>query len=805
MPRTPRHPCPRTVATSGAAVWTVLVGVALLTLVLALGPGRADAFGTVNGFFGQNGEHERITRAALACPAGTPSDGSCFEPLSVTQLGGEPGGAFGAVGIPDFPPPSGAEAHCDDGDFLDPALYPRVARYPRTRADANAALMACRTELGSRFRQGRDAAPSLLDANDRIVAAQVDLSSSSCTFLGGISGRAKCEVFDGFGRSLHGVQDFYAHSNWSDDPVPAADVTVLNPPGMGRKVVSPFLDFRLTGPPSIPARLITGCFSVYEKGLSAVDGCRSGLRRTPRVRHNELNKDQGTIDPVTGAATAPTTIRGQAGSDFSNAVSLAIADTRRQWSDLRAEIVRLNGPKRGNLIICALTRDNPLRDCQGRKLAIVVDSSGSNTTNDPRDLRIAAAAEFNAGLTSAAEAGPGGRPDRSAVIDFDDSARVVSPLGDPDAASFAGIDSSGGTSIAAGVNLGVDELTRDPADPTANRSGIVVLTDGEDSDRAILIAAIARAASLGIRVSVGFLSPPANPVPSSAGRAQAATLQIARAHQATSPPPADLVAAIVASGGVFSTIDSAGAQRAFVSLVEGRGATNLDDPNGADDGGPLASGVSTTAVASPGGDTDTFSYEATRGRVLTLRVRALSGQGLAVRVRDVGAGSTLIATRTRSDGVAGIIGRFRRSRLVEVDVAGSGAGGPYSVELVEAGGDLLGTPRADRLRCRARITYVSGGAGADRITCGPGSDMISGGPGADSISAGAGDDIILVGARDRHRGTERISGGPGNDIVEFEKGRPRTVQLPRGRGVVISGHARFELRGVEAVLFGRRR
>lgn len=768
-------------------------------------PAQAGAFGTVNGFFGQNGEHERMTRAALACPAGTPSNGTCFEPVSMTQIAGEGSfaGAYGSVGIPDFVPPAGAEAHCDDGDFLDTALFPKVKRYPQTRAEADKALLTCRTELSRRFRQGRDAAPALLDPNDRIVPRHVDIApGNSCTFLGGISGRAKCDVFDGFGRSLHGVQDFYSHANWSDDPVPAADVTARNPPGMGMKVVSPFLDFRLVGPPAIPAGLITGCFSVHEKNLTPVDGCRSGLRRTQRVRHKELNKDEGTIDPVTGAATAPTTVRGKVGSNFANAVAVAIADTRRQWADLRAEIVRLNGPKRGNLIVCALTRDDPLKDCQGRKLAIVVDSSGSNTENDPGNLRITAAAAFNAGLTSAAEAGPGGRPDRSATVDFDDSARVISALGDPDAASFAGIDSSGGTNIGSGVNLAIGELTRDPADPTANRAGIVVLTDGEDSDRAALIAAIGRATSLGIRVSFGFLSPPTNPVTAQRSHPD----QVVGRHQAPSPPPADLVAAIVASGGVFSTIDSAQAQQAFVALVEARGATNLDDPNGADDGGPLASGVSTTAVAAAGGDVDTFSFGATRGRLLTIRVRALAGQPLALVVRDVGRGSRVLSARTGADAVAAVSGRLRTSRLVEIDVRSRGAGGPYAVELAEQGVDLLGTRGADRLRCQPTITFVAGLGGADRITCGPGDDMIAGGPGADTIAAGAGDDIVLVAARDAHRGTERIAGGPGTDAVAFERGRRRSVTIPAGRPAAVqSGRARFELRGVEVVLFGVRR
>ncbi|MBJ7456510.1 MAG: VWA domain-containing protein [Thermoleophilia bacterium] len=764
---------------------------AFAAAALALVPAQAGAFGTIYGL-GQNGEHEKITRAALACPAGTPSDGNCFEPVSVTQIAGKEGvlGGYGGVGAPDIVPPAPAPAHCDDGDFLDRGDSPRG--YGQTRGQADEALVSCRNELLRRFREGRDAASQLLGADGQIIGSEVD--STRCTFVGNLSGDAKCDVFDGFGRALHGVQDFYSHSNWSDGPV--SKVSARNPPGMGQTTVVPLLNFRLIGPPPIPDALITGCFSVFEKGLSPTDGCLSNnIPPIPRVRHKELNKDEGDIDPVTGEATDPTTIRGKQGTNFARAVGLAIADTRRQWSDLRAEIIVKEGPKRGNLMICALTRDDPLKDCQGRKLGIVIDSSGSNTTTDPSNLRVTAAAAFNAGLVSAAEAGPGGRPDRSAVIDFDDGARIVSSLGDPDVASFAGIDSSGGTNIGAGVALAIEELTRDPADPTANRAGIVVLTDGE-SDRAALIAEINRASSLGIRISFGFLAPPATPVSS----------ERSSAHQSRPAPPADLVGAVIASGGVFSTIDSAAAQEAFVTLVGSRGATNLDDPNGADDGGPLAQGVSATGLASPPADTDTFSFQATRGRLLNLEVRTLAGQALAVSQRDVGGGTVLARTRTKADGTAGVRTRLRRSRLVEIDVSARGAGGPYSVQLTESGVDRLGTRRADRLSCPALPTYVEGRAGADNIVCGTGDDMIWGGPGADFIAASAGDDIVLVGSRDGHAGTEVIVGGPGTDIVEFETGRKRAVRIPPGRPVVVSvGRARFKLRGVETVLFGYRR
>ena len=786
---------------------------AILAAGLALMPSRAASFGTVySTTLNQNGEHERITRAALACPPGAPSDGTCFEPRSLTQLAGERG-SFGAVGIPDAPPPSPAPAHCDDGDFLDASLYPRIATYPRSRADANRALVACRNEFRKRIRESLAAGPALLDAADRIIPAQVDLTGA-CSFLGGFAGRAKCNVFDGFGRALHGVGDFYAHSNWADARVPAAAVTAANPPGVGGTSIAPFMNLRASATPAINPLLITGCFSLYEKGLSPVDGCLAGRKRIPRVHHADLNKDAGTIDPVTGAATAPTTPRGAVSGNFANAVRLAIADTRRQWADWRAEIALSQGAtpqgaRRAALIICAMTRDNPVRDCQARKLAIVVDSSGSNTTTDPQNLRVAAAARFNASLITAAAAGPGGAADRSAVIDFDDGARVISPLADPSLASFAGIDSDGGTNIASGVNLGIDELTRDPSDPTGSRAGIVVLTDGEDSDLSALTTAINRATALGIRVNFGFLSPPSNPVPTSprlleAGEVAEAGEAIARSENQSSAPSPDLVSAILASGGVYSTINSATAQRAFVDLVIRRGSTNLDDPNGADDGGPLVSGAGSSGLASAPADTDTFSYAGTRGRLGTMRVRALAGQQLSVTLRDVRGGSRMLSARTRSGSVT-IQSRLRRSRVAEVDIQSRGAGGPYAIDFVEAGRDLLGNNRANRLRCRNVVTYVEGRGGNDRITCGSGADMIVPGPGRDIVAAGRGDDIILVGRRDRHRGVESINGGPGTDVVEFEGGRRRTVRLSTGRAVVRNGAARYRLTGVEVVLFGRRR
>ena len=164
-------------------------------------------------WLGQKTEHERITRAALACAAGTKSSGDCFEPRSIAQLAGS-SGTLGAVGAPDaFPFDEPAPAHCDDADFFDSAAYSYGTPYKISRGAATFTLQVCIAHMQLRFEQGKAAAEELLDSGNRIIRSEVDLSGKKdCTFTPSFKGRAKCNVFDGFGRILHGVQDFYSHS-----------------------------------------------------------------------------------------------------------------------------------------------------------------------------------------------------------------------------------------------------------------------------------------------------------------------------------------------------------------------------------------------------------------------------------------------------------------------------------------------------------------------------------------------------------------------------------------------------------------
>jgi hypothetical protein len=53
------------------------------------------------------------------------------------------------------------------------------------------------------------------------------------------------------------------------------------------------------------------------------------------------------------------------GSNFAKAVAGAIEETRRQWRDFRAELEARYGAERASLMVCALSHDDPTRECRG--------------------------------------------------------------------------------------------------------------------------------------------------------------------------------------------------------------------------------------------------------------------------------------------------------------------------------------------------------------------------------------------------------------------------------------------------------
>lgn len=563
-----------------------------------------------------------ITRRALRCADGAKSDGICFEPKSLDQLAGVVGNN-GAVGSPDTLPPEGPEAHCDDADFLD------IPNYPQSRESATAALQRCVTFLRTRFIQGINGAGRMVDADKKLITREITIGglAGSCVFnhratTDDTASVAKCVALEGLGRALHGTEDFYAHSNWADQPDPNRSISVVNPPGLGNTSPAPFLDLRSTNNITslVPRNLTTGCFNVAEmlpgNGGTGSFGCRN------RIAHLNLNKDHGVI-PLEGAITADgnDVPRNAVDGNFRAAVLGAVGDAQERWKNFRDELQIQHGAEKANLMVCAMVRDDPAKDCRNRKISIVIDSSGSNTWTDPSNLRIQAGKDFNAQLITAAQAGTGSVPDQVAVIDFDFSATVLYPMGDPAAAesTFDAIDSSGGTDIGSGISAGIDEIMKDEPGLFANRAGIIVLTDGEDGNPLNQIAQFARARLQGIRVNYGFLSPPVNPIPK-------------RSLVKRAPAP-DIVAGILSTGGTFGIIESAQAQKNFIKLVLARGTTAVDAAVGST---ILISGVTVTENVTPAKNSHYFAYSAAAGEHMNFTLTVSSGtESLTATLRSI--------------------------------------------------------------------------------------------------------------------------------------------------------------------------
>jgi hypothetical protein len=328
--------------------WRVVASITLAVWLAAPGV-PAAAFGTINGG-GQHREHERITRAALACSGAQAPAADCFEPTSIDFLAGSDR-TFGAVGAPDSDEIFDPAAHCDNADFL-------PTGYPRTRELATAGLVACVEHLRVRLGEAVDAAGGLLDVDGQIVEAEVDLDSD-CRPFEPAEQRAKCTSLEAFGRVLHGIQDFYAHSNWTDEAAPGRPIGADNPPGLDLSAPSPVLDLRNDDGATVPVELTTGCFVLRDE-VPGVGEC------SDRVTHAALNKDNGLVDPGTGEATGPTTPRGMVGENFARAVAGAISESRRQWQDFRSELTVRHGTDDAALMTCALTHDHPVDDCRDR-------------------------------------------------------------------------------------------------------------------------------------------------------------------------------------------------------------------------------------------------------------------------------------------------------------------------------------------------------------------------------------------------------------------------------------------------------
>ncbi|KAF1928189.1 uncharacterized protein M421DRAFT_156107 [Didymella exigua CBS 183.55] len=583
-------------------------------LLLSYAPiSHVSGFGTINepAIIGQHCEHERITRAAFACPAARQiSDGRCFEELSLHQLSGRSDiyvgqGSNGAVGAPDMldPVPEGPEAHCDNADFLDTQLFNLNVEYPVTRQEATNQLQICVSHMRGRVEEGIDAAARIVDDGARIITPEVDISTLDCRFSFPalqmhVFARAKCSAIEGFGRALHGVQDFYAHSNWADDAEPPFGPN--NPPGLKRIDSPAFLDLRGENDitEQVPHNLSTGCFGgLFTDGPVGKAGHPlepGSIDCTGRITHHTLNKDNGVIDHVTGIVSTPgpNTPRSDLPGNFQRAVTAAITDSRRQWRHFREAIRRTYGTERGNIMICALVRDKPATDCYGRRVAILRDVV--KTANRIAEMQIPVHRWLLEELANKPhDEGPGeGLTEQNSTKSrgsSDDLYRL-----------HPGFEVDCDTQTSPDIGAAMAELVNHSTPLPKNKTAVVALTCARNSNLAEQIAHVWHAGDKGMRMHFGIL-PKKGQLPFGP-RPREQTILTGKIREE------DLIAAVLRTGGTYSILHNREAIPRFVDHVISRGLTEYD--NSRDTATLLPVGLSISDYVQPESEPRRFSFDA---------------------------------------------------------------------------------------------------------------------------------------------------------------------------------------------------
>ncbi|KAK4247308.1 hypothetical protein C7999DRAFT_14623 [Corynascus novoguineensis] len=643
----------------------------LLYIAVALGgfPAMTAAFGTINApaVLGQHNEHEMITRLAFQCPNDQKSDGICFEPRSLDQLAGyhvnvmgialTGSGTNGAVGAPDtFDPfPEGPEAHCDDADYLD------IPEYPQSRTEANAKLQACVDHLRHRFRQAVGAADRLLDERHRVRRDMVQLSLpyGDCTFaFPGLQhddyGRAKCSTLEGFGRALHGVQDFYAHSNWADSADPNQPISISNPPGLGMTGTASFLDLRANGtipPDQIPLNLTTGCFNLPDVTFGS-GGCKG------RITHHALSKDRGIIhlDGTFGAAEADP--RSEAvSSNFQLAVKAAVQHSRELWDGFRDEIRHKYGNVSGDLMICSLIRDDPVKDCRNRTVVMAVDNSLASESNGGILLEEALADEVTSRLNTEGL-------DSVAVVGSQEPAVLRYPMGPPAHASFSFAKPSGELCFASGLELAIAQTIEAQPETYTDRGTIILFATSADSLDCCdgTVTQLRRAEEEGIRVHYACIDMHGN-------EAAGGSNEVAWTRCLPSDP---LVPPVLKTGGLAVFIGPAARVPAhFADLVIDRGLTATDEDENTPEHTRVYPGITLADFLKPDQPTKSFTYPVSIGERVNFTLSSVSLKG---RSAEACFGVTLwykypnteISTHTRCGDSAPLLLRYEATESFDL-------------------------------------------------------------------------------------------------------------------------------------------
>jgi hypothetical protein len=144
---------------------------------------------------------------------------------------------------------------------------------------------------------------------------------------------------------------------------------VSNPPGLENTQLPAFWD--LPGPLTNISDATV--FPNQPNGVWPISGCYNTSMKPDggicvgRVTHTNLTKDlAGGIAWQLGAGATvanPGNPRGKIAQNGQRAVTLAILEVRRQWQRLQDAVIAREGATRGAVIICALTHDDPVKDC----------------------------------------------------------------------------------------------------------------------------------------------------------------------------------------------------------------------------------------------------------------------------------------------------------------------------------------------------------------------------------------------------------------------------------------------------------
>ncbi|KAL1653262.1 hypothetical protein SLS61_004139 [Didymella pomorum] len=483
--------------------------------------------------------------------------------------------------------------------------------------------------MRGRVEEGIDAADRIVDDGARIITPEVDISTLDCRFSFPALqmhsfGRAKCSAIEGFGRALHGIQDFYAHSNWADDAEPPFGPK--NPPGLKRVDSPVFLDLRGENDISeqIPHNLSTGCFGgLFTDGPVGKAGHPlepGSIDCTGRITHHTLNKDNGIIDQVTGnvSTPGPNTPRSDFPGNFQRAVNAAIKDSRRQWRHFRESIRRTYGTERGNIMICALVRDKPAKDCYGRRVAILRDVV--KTANRVAEMQIPIQKWLLEELANKPhDEGPGeGLTEQNSTKSrgsSDDLYRL-----------HPSFDIDCDTQTSPDIGAAMAELVNHSTPLPNNKTAVVALTCARNSDLAEQIAHVWHAGDEGIRMHLGIL-PKKDQIPFGP-RPRSQTILTGKISEE------DLITAVLRTGGTYSILHNRNAIPRFVDHVISRGLTQYD--NARDTATLLPVGLSISDHVDPASEPRRFSFDASYTDNVVIAVAPMTPKlALHVAVRHV--------------------------------------------------------------------------------------------------------------------------------------------------------------------------